>query len=75
MQSEETSLEAASRPERLMTVYILYSQFTDDPSHVRGIFTTLEKLMEAYNSWDDPYKDWVEAELDTIYSYPDLTLN
>jgi len=58
-----------------MTVWILYSQFTDDPSQVRGVFTTLEKLMEAYNSWDDKYKDWVEVELDKIYSYPDLMLN
>lgn len=57
-----------------MTVYVVYSQFIDDPSIVRGIFTSIEAAEEAYNQWDDKYKEIQEITLDEVLESP-ISLN
>jgi hypothetical protein len=38
-----------------MTLYIVYYQFVDDPSVVRGVYSTLEKAEAAKLSWGNTY--------------------
>jgi hypothetical protein len=49
-----------------MKLYILYYQFVDDPTMLRGVYSTLEKAREAISGWG-PYgvtPEIVEVELD-----------
>lgn len=50
-----------------MTVYIIYSQFTDDPSIIKGVFTSIDLAQICYDNWDDNYKSIQEIELDKVY--------
>ena len=49
-----------------MKLWILYSRFTDDPSLIRGIFTTEAQAEAAQKLWKDKNSDIVEVETDTI---------
>ena len=56
-----------------MNIYILYSQFTNDPSEFRGAFTTRELAEEKREEWKKEdrtigvYSDIVEIEINKVY--------
>ncbi len=51
----------------MTTVWIVYTQFTDDPSSIKGIFTTEDKAREVYEKWNDRYKSIIEIQVDKIF--------
>ena len=53
-----------------MVYFIVYSRFSDSPSIIRGIFSSLEAAKEVCDKWGDRQKDIQEIVLDVEYDEP-----
>jgi hypothetical protein len=51
----------------MTVVYVVYSQFIDDPSRIKGIFTEYADARACLSNWNDENKNMVTIELNKIH--------